>query len=107
MEIGPQILVYTAWLVVAIAGGGLIKHLLAQRDLHHDRSVIVKLGANAAGHGASLLRAYRARFNDRPPISSDEFKKQLSTGVRVTLFLIVPIALLGGHFVGRGGWELV
>src|SRR3954467_9862802 len=105
MEIGPQILVYTAWLVVAIAGGGLIKHLLAQRDLRRDRAVIGRGGANAAGHGGSLLRAYRARFNDRPPISSDDFKKQRSTGYRVTLFLVIPVALLGGYFVGRGGWE--
>jgi hypothetical protein len=107
MEIGPQILVYTAWLVVAIAGVGLVQHLLARRDLRRDRAVIMKLGANVVGHGGSLLRAYRATFNDRPPISSDEFRKQLSTGFRVTLFLVIPIALLGGHFVGRGGWELV
>lgn len=107
MEIGPQILVYTAWLVVAIAGGGLIKHLLAQRDLRRDRAVVTKAGAKVARQGDSLLRAYRERFNDRPPMGSDEFKKQQSTGVRVALYLVIPVALLGGHFLGRGGWELV
>src|SRR3954468_15227974 len=59
MEIGAQILYYTALLVVAIAAGGIIYHTVVKRDLRRDRAAVFELGSTAAGSIAPYVEPLR------------------------------------------------
>ncbi len=103
MELGAQILYYTVWLVVAIAAGGILYHTLARRDLRRDRATIAGAGARVASEVSPLLRWVRAKSQ---PMTASEFRAQVSVGIRVTLWLIIPLLLLGYRYGGRQ-WGLV
>jgi hypothetical protein len=110
MGISAQILVYTAWLVVAIAVVGAIYLSLARRDLLRDRAVLSGYGAKVArrvsAHVSPRLRLIRARSQPMTPAARAGFQSHKSAGVRVALFLMVPLLILGYRWAGRE-WGLV
>ena len=107
MGISAQILVYTAWLIVAIAAAGAIYLSLARRDLRRDRARLSELEARVerqtSRHLSPRLRLLRERFQPMTPAARAEFQTQKTAGIRVALFLMVPLLILG-YFWGGSEW---
>jgi hypothetical protein len=87
MKIDLEILVRAAWVVVAFA------------------AVAPFILGRVKGDGA-LLRLLRSKAQPILPIDHSELKDQMGAGVRVSLFLTIPIVIAYAYFQGRG-WGLV
>jgi hypothetical protein len=101
MELRALIVYYTVWLVVAIASGGIIYHLLARRDLRHDRAAI---SARSVTMLRPLSQALLERSRPSTPAERDEFQNQKAVGVRVSLWLTIPAVAFLAYGAGREWW---
>jgi hypothetical protein len=101
MGVSAQILVYTAWLVAAIAAVGAVYHTLARRDLRRDRAALSELGIEVARHVSPWLRRIRERFSPMTPEERADYQVRKATGVRVTLFLLIPLLILANYWGGK------
>ena len=107
MELGAQILYYTVWLVVAIAGSGIVYHSLAQRDLRRDTTALRERGKRVGRPVATLMKTLRERLRRLPPDARIEFQRQQSVGIRVSLFLVIPVLALGAYLDSDHSIEVV
>jgi hypothetical protein len=85
MKIDLEILVRAAWVVVALA------------------AVAPFILGRLQGDGA-LLQLLRSKVQPILPIDHSELKDQMGTGVRVALFLTIPITLAYAYFQDHGWW---
>jgi|SRR6185312_1653011 len=107
MELGARILYYTVWLVVAIAGSGIVYHSLARRDLRSDTTAIKERGKRVGRPVATLMKTLRERLRPLPPAARIEFQGQQSVGIRVSLFLVIPVLALGAYLDSGHAIEVV
>ena len=104
MELRALIIYYTVWLVVAIAGAGIVYNLLARRDLRRDRA---ELSARSRTLLRRLLPTLRERWRPLTPPEREELQHQKATGIRVSLWLMIPVLGALGYWAGTQWWLAV
>jgi hypothetical protein len=106
VELRALILYYTVWVVVAIAAAGIIYHTLAARDLRRDRAVLKERAKIVARLVLAVRQTLRDRSRELTPTEKIDLQKQKSVGVRVSLYLMVPLLWLAWRY-GGNEWGLV
>lgn len=106
MDHWTPILILAALLVVAIVVGWAINIAAAQRDSGSGRAVLSDVAARVAPYLWQRPRAVPRPKEPSTPDHRSEFLDRKAVGVRVTLYLTVPIVILAGY-VGGKDWGLV